>query len=46
MARGKDVNFSKVSQLIKMSMNFFTGELRRSGAMSVLWLRQERQFQF
>lgn len=45
MARGKDVSFSKASQLIKMSMNFFKGELRGSSAMSVLWLTQARQFQ-
>lgn len=37
MARGKDVNFSEAIQLIKMSMNFFTTELRGNGAMSVLW---------
>lgn len=34
MARGKDVNFSKASQPVKMSMNFFTRELRGSSAMS------------
>jgi len=46
MARGKDVSLSEASQLIKMSMNFFTTELRGSGAMSVLRHSQEKQFQF
>lgn len=44
MARGKDVNFSTASQLIEMSMNFFTRELRGSSAMSVLWHTQEKKF--
>lgn len=44
MARGKDVNFSKASYLIKMSMNSFTRELRGSSRMSVLWNTQEKQF--
>lgn len=26
IARGKDINFSKASQAVKMSMNFFTRE--------------------
>lgn len=34
MARGKDIHFSKASQPVKMSMNFFTRELRGSSAMS------------
>lgn len=44
MARGKDVNFSKASQPVKMSMNFFTREWRE-GAVQCQHTHEE-QLQF